>query len=103
MGMTNMEAPIEDSIIDETFRGLVNPSETHRLGREDIVANRPGDVLVDAVSKFSAKGGFSRKDGTKTAEAVNVSVANAGRVTLDIAQDLSKSSDLDSKTSELSE
>lgn len=52
--MTNKE------IIDETFSGLVSPTEIHAVGRPDIEADRPGNVLVDEVRKFSSEGGFKR-------------------------------------------
>jgi len=50
----------KETIIDETFAGLVAPSETHSVGRPDIDKDRPGDILVAEVRKFGAEGGFRR-------------------------------------------
>lgn len=58
--MTNEDATtVEDLVIDETFRNLVDPADVHRMGRPDLGTGRPGDVLVEEVRSFASKGGFA--------------------------------------------
>nr|WP_250807935.1 hypothetical protein [Neorhizobium tomejilense] len=94
---------IEDSVIDETFRGVSAPQEIHRLGREDLTENRPGDVLVDAVKRFAAKGGFNRESGSLDNDGVNVTISNPVRIGLDQARELANRDDAEIKTSETPE
>lgn len=97
------ETAIEDSVIDETFRNVVSPIEVHRLGREDITENRPGDVLVQAVTSFAAKGGFNRADGKTVADDVNVSIDANGRMGLDDAHEVALGANAEIKTSDIAE
>lgn len=101
MGNAQVNTAIEDSIIDETFKGVVSPSEIHRLGREDIVENRPGDVLVDAVKAFSSKGGFTRAEGVQIEDGVKVSQEAGGRVDLEEAKDIAAGVELDAASTEI--
>jgi hypothetical protein len=101
MGNAQVITTMEDSVIDETFKNVANPVEIHRLGREDIVENRPGDVLVDAVKAFSAKGGFARAEGVQIEDGVKVSQDAEGRVDLDLAKDIAAGVDLDPATNEI--
>lgn len=102
MSKTNAET-IEDSVIDATFRGVSAPQEIHRMGREDITENRPGDVLVDAVKRFTAVGGFSRAAEAAREDGVNVSISRDKRLDLAQAEDLVKGADNEIKTSETPE
>jgi D-lyxose ketol-isomerase len=101
MGNAQVNTAIEDSVIDETFKGVVSPAEIHRLGREEIVENRPGDVLVDAVKAFSAKGGFARTAGVQIDDGVKVSREAGGRLDLDTAKDVAAGVDLDAASTEI--
>lgn len=101
MGNAQAITTMEDSVIDETFKNVANPVEIHRLGREDIVENRPGDVLVDAVKAFSAKGGFARVEGVQIEDGVKVSQDAEGRIDLDLAKDIAAGVDLDPATNEI--
>ena len=101
MANAQVNTVIEDSVIDETFKGVVSPSEIHRLGREDIVENRPGDVLIDAVKAFSAKGGFTRADGAPIEDGVKVSQDLSGRVDLNEAKDIAAGVELDTPSTEI--
>ncbi|MBY3151036.1 hypothetical protein HFO56_01160 [Rhizobium laguerreae] len=100
MGKPQADTTIEDSIIDETFKNVVSPTEIHRLGREDIVENRPGDVLIDAVTKFASKGGFSKPVGVPSEDGVKVSQDAAGRLDLEAAKDLAAGVELETQTVE---
>ena len=66
-------------VIDESFKGLVAPSETHRIGREDIETDRPGDLLVQAVKDHALQGGFARSAAVEE-DGVVVSQRIKGRV-----------------------
>ncbi|MDW9478813.1 hypothetical protein GOB57_08870 [Sinorhizobium meliloti] len=101
MANAQVDTTIEDSVIDETFKKVATPTEIHRLGREDIVQNRPGDVLVDAVRAFSAKGGFTRKEGVEIADGVKISQEVDGRMDLDLAKDIAAGIELDGATTEI--
>lgn len=101
MGKPQVETTIEDSVIDETFKNVVSPTEIHRLGREDIVENRPGDVLVDAVTRFAAKGGFAKTEGVVVEDGVKVSQGAAGRLDLEAAKDLAAGIEVDGTTVEI--
>ena len=97
------DAAIEDSVIDDTFRNVANPLEIHRLGREDIVDNRPGDVLVDAVKRFSAKGGFAKNSTPETDDGVKVSIEAAGRLGIEDAKDVTVGAETEFKNSDAPE
>lgn len=47
---------VNKTVIDETFSGLLDPKEIHEMGREDIISDRPGAILLSAVSSFGAEG-----------------------------------------------
>jgi cysteine synthase len=102
MSKTNAET-IEDSVIDATFRGVSAPQEIHRMGREDITENRPGDVLVDAVKRFAAGGGFTRAAEAVRDDGVNVSISSGSRIDLAHAEELVRSASVENKTSETPE
>jgi hypothetical protein len=87
-------------IIDETFKGLSNPSEIHRLGRPDIVDGRPGDALIEAVRLHAAEGGFARRDTAPEPDGVVVAEANASRISLDEAKRMAAGADAELKNSE---
>jgi D-lyxose ketol-isomerase len=101
MGKPQVDTTIEDSVIDETFKNLVSPTEIHRLGREDITENRPGDVLVDNVTKFAARGGFSKAEGVVVEDGVKVSQDAAGRLDLEAAKELATGVEVDGTTVEI--
>jgi hypothetical protein len=103
--MANAQAnnAIEEIVIDESFKNVASPVEIHRLGREDIVENRPGDVLVNAVKEFSAKGGFVRAEEAEILDGVKVSQDAAGRVDLEIAKDIAAGVNHDAATTEIKE
>jgi hypothetical protein len=101
MGKPQVDTTIEDSIIDESFKNVVSPTEVHRLGREDITENRPGDVLIDAVTKFAAKGGFSRTEGVQADDGVKISQQVDGRIDLELAKDLSVGVDAEVPAAEI--
>lgn len=66
-------------VIDETFKGLMAPSETHRIGRDDIDTDRPGDLLVQAVKEHALNGGFAKsavieEDGVVVSQRIKGSV-----------------------------
>ncbi len=103
MGKPMEDTAIEESLIDDSFRDLVSPVAIHRMGREDIVENRPGDVLVEAVSRFAAKGGFKRSEKTEVEADVKVSVGVVGRIGLDAAKELVAGLDEDKPAVEVSE
>jgi len=45
-------------MIDETFTGLSHPRQRFDMGRPDLLEERPGDTLVEAVRQFEREGGF---------------------------------------------
>ena len=94
---------VEDSVIDETFKNLANPAEVHRLGREDIVEGRPGDILVEAVRTHAAAGGFDRKGEMPAEDGVRTSTSAKGRIALDEARVMAAGVEAEIKTSEISE
>lgn len=103
MGKPQIDEAIDDAIIDDSFKNVANPVEIHRLGREDIVNNRPGDVLVGAVVDFAANGGFARPGNVPAEDGVKVSNAVKGRIDLDQAKDLATGQDIEAKSSEIKE
>jgi hypothetical protein len=85
MTTTQANAVIEDSIIDDTFKGLISPLEVHSMGREDITEDRPGDVLVAEVKQFAAAGGFHSKAKLTQDDEVKTSINKTGRVSIEDA------------------
>lgn len=47
------------------------PQAIFELGREDITEGRPGQILVEEVRKFQAKGGFRELEAVRDAEYAN--------------------------------
>jgi hypothetical protein len=100
------EQVIEDTVIDETFKGLVSPAQILGIGREDIGEGRPGEILVGAVVDFAAKGGFTALDNARTTEDndnVAVSVNKADRLSIQEVKDLASEKPDAGKTSDIKE
>jgi hypothetical protein len=77
------------AVIDETFAGLANASETFEIGN-DVTGERPGAILIDAVKQFEKDGGFKRIQETRNADLVNAEIADAAarakhKIDLDIS------------------
>lgn len=92
---------VESAVIDETFRNVVDPVVIHRMGREDIVENRPGDVLVEEVKAHAARGGFAREQSPAIDDGVKVSQAKEGRLDLEAARELAAGIDSEASANEI--
>lgn len=56
-----MGKDIENEVIDLQFASLTRkPQAVFELGREDITTERPGQIMLEAVEKFAADGGFRK-------------------------------------------
>jgi hypothetical protein len=57
------------NVIDLDLQSLTRePQAVFALGREDLTQNRPGQILIEEVRKFQAKGGFRELEAVRDAE-----------------------------------
>lgn len=95
--MTKSAEAIENNVIDETFKGLSNPSKIYRLGGESLEGERPGEALVSAVIEHTAKGGFTQSANHAASDDVVVSIKSRGHVGIEVANPVEETLDVDKK------